>query len=186
MGASHAVISLGDLSHSSFDDEYFRSAGITWPEGLRGARNPTPRELSRVLRGLGAYHIEYDATGHWLDVTISNSMDAQDWAVIWVENYAGLASEDKPLPLSFHRGNEPLVLRIMSEIAKVCGPFLGRLQFRRPILVSKPLKCGRVDRASKSAAKPLDRQSSRILSLAYTAQCACQCRRSVPMPVSES
>ena len=93
MGASHAVISLGDLSRSSFDDEYFRSAGITWPEGLRGARNPTPRELRRVLRSLGGYHIEYDATGHSLDVTISNSMDAQDWAVIWVENYAGEASE---------------------------------------------------------------------------------------------
>lgn len=43
MGASHAVISLGDLSRSSFDDEYFRSAGITWPEALCGARNPTPR-----------------------------------------------------------------------------------------------------------------------------------------------
>ena len=136
MGASHAVISLGDLSHSSFDDEYFRRVGITWPEGLRGARNPTPRELRSVLRGLGGYRIEYDATGHSLDVTISNSMDAQDWAVIWVENYAGLASEDKPLPLSFHRGNEPLVLRIMSEIAKVCGPFLVVFNFDDPRLVT--------------------------------------------------
>jgi hypothetical protein len=90
----------------------------------------------RFLRSLGGYHIEYDATVHSLDVTISNSMDAQDWAVIWVENYAGLASEDKPLPLSFDRGNKPLVLRIMSEIAKVCGPFLVVFNFDDPRLVT--------------------------------------------------
>ena len=136
MGASHAVISLGDLGRSSFDDEYLRTAGITCPGGLRGARNPTLPELRRVLRSLGGYHIEYDATGHSLDITISNSMDAQDWAVIWVENYAGLASEDKPLPLSFHRGNEPLVLRIMSDIAKVCGRFLVVFKFDDPRLVT--------------------------------------------------
>ena len=136
MGASHAVISLGELSRSTFDGECFRSAGITWPEGVEGARNPTPRELRRVLRGLGGYHIEYDATGHSLDVTISNSMDAQDWAVIWVENYAGEASEDTPLSFSFHRGNEPLVLRVMSDLAKVCGPFVVVFNFDDPRLVT--------------------------------------------------
>lgn len=55
MGASHAVISLGDLSRSSFDDEYFRDAGITWPEGLEGARNPTPRELRVCSVALAPY-----------------------------------------------------------------------------------------------------------------------------------
>lgn len=136
MGASHAVISLADVSPSNFDDQYFRDAGISWPDGAQGARNPTPRDLRTVLRRLGGYSIEYSLTGHSLDVTVSSTTDAQDWAVIWIEGYTGEVSEDTPLSLSFHRGNVPLVLRIVTDLARICGPFLVMLNFEEPRLVT--------------------------------------------------
>jgi hypothetical protein len=46
------------------------------------------------------------------------------------------ASEDVPLSISFPRGNEDLVLRIVGELARTCGRFVVMLNQQTPRLVA--------------------------------------------------
>jgi hypothetical protein len=56
--------------------------------------------------------------------------------VIWIQDYTGPGSEDRPCQLHFHRGSETLVIRIVQELARLCGPFIVMLNNETPRLVS--------------------------------------------------
>ena len=139
MGVGYTIISLADLPPDARGDSFFTDAGITFPTAPVAARRPAPRDVRAAVARLSDCVASCRATPTSLDIDVTCPATGA-WAAIWIQDYAGPSKEDQPCSLYVQKGWEDLVMRIVGELASVCGPFVVVINGEEPRLVSGSTK----------------------------------------------
>lgn len=137
MGAAYNVISVGTVREHPFAIECLQSNNMYPAAADRQSRNPTPQELRTVLDALSGYSTEYLVTktnwqasveargGFWL---------LRSSTLVNVVEYDG--EETSPCMVTFEKGNPELIIQIVEQLSRLCGPlFIFSDTGARPLLV---------------------------------------------------
>ena len=123
MGVQYDVIPLGYV-HDDYDLTWLEEFGISLPEGVPPSRFPTPREIRGILDQLEGYRTIYtvDLYAWAADIAERAGPEHGHWTTLYVQGFEG--DEDQPHPLFFAKGSEELIIRIVEQLAQICGPLI--------------------------------------------------------------
>lgn len=97
--------------------------GIAHPDAC--SRFPTGCEIKAVLSKLQGFNVEIRDNGiggSWQAwITSALSGDAAEWTLLNISEYSGDQEEQR---LSFEKGSESLIRRVLGELAKSTGPLV--------------------------------------------------------------
>ena len=129
--------------HRDEIETWLSSLDVACPEGV--GRYPSLQELRAVLDHLDGYTVSYSTDralpGHWYADIVQADQEDGDWAYIVVNDYTG--DETATAEFWFERGAPRVMLRILQQLASVCGPLMlvpdsGAL----PVVVTPDLDLG--------------------------------------------
>ncbi|QOV88042.1 hypothetical protein [Humisphaera borealis] len=122
MGVIYLII---PLTESVAED--VRGQGLTVPHTRSDARNPTFREIRAACESLPGMRGEFrpSANGKWQHANLRGPDglgNADTWTELSVSGYDG--RDDQPLSVGFSKGWPSLILVVVRELAKACGPLV--------------------------------------------------------------
>jgi hypothetical protein len=104
--------------------QWLRQHELHIPTAPGSGRNPTLREVRRVLETLAGYTVYYAANDQFWQADIAavaNPEYAMSTTII-ASHFTG--DEGHPQRISFEKGTPELIIRIMTELAQMCGPLI--------------------------------------------------------------
>lgn len=117
---------MGVLYHvEPLDEEMaglLHAMGEKLPDADLPSRNPTPQEVRAVCDALRGYTVEYNITPKARWQAIIEGKGGEDGTILNIEKFN--AAEDQPLPIWFEKGDPALILEIVKQLAKICGPLV--------------------------------------------------------------
>ena len=117
MGVFYHIEPLDDEMATLLDE-----MGGTAPKFDKPSRNPTPAEVREACATLGGFEVEFNVKpkSRWQAI-ITNRSDAEG-TIVNLEKFKG--DEEKPLAMWFEKGPPALILQVVKELAKWCGPLV--------------------------------------------------------------
>jgi len=123
MGTNYSVF--------AFDPDFLREArewldelGARLPAFSAAARNPSPREITQILRELRDYTADISAdlsTGEWCADICAAETQNPAWTALRIQDYR---AEDEPHRFYFSKGWLEVIFPIVERLTHLCGPLL--------------------------------------------------------------
>lgn len=119
MGVIYTVIPLPDEKDEIV--AWLHSLGVSCPVGE--GRYPSIQELRSVLDHLDGYTIRYSTgQGHWYADVSQTGRVTSDWAFLVVSDYSGNDADSHEF--WFERGSPLVMMLILQQLARACGPLI--------------------------------------------------------------
>jgi len=105
--------------------EWLAKKEVEHPE--TDSRLPTGKEIKSALAELEGYNIKIIDNGilgpwqAWIESKCLSDAEPDEWTVLNIHSYTG---DDLPQELSFEKGHDTLIRRVLAVFAMKCGPLV--------------------------------------------------------------
>ena len=129
MGVTYVVTPLGNYSRSDDEDKlrvHYESIGIALPPGEAPSRYPKASEIRSVLDGLEGYSITYSQDSYDWTAGIAHASDPENgpWTFLCAHLIDIRGDDDGPCDFFFEKGWQTLVVLIVEQLSRRCGPLI--------------------------------------------------------------
>src|SRR5438046_2989668 len=103
--------------------ELMEAMGAAVPKSAKPSRNPTPAEIRDVCADLSGFHTEFNSKpkSFWQALITGNTKsNREEGTILNIDKFTG--NEKKPHTIWFEKGSPAVILEILKQLSKQCGP----------------------------------------------------------------